>query len=427
MSGRKEQISTKLQFKHSYFMRFQLYSLSFFGILLSFVLCTTLRAQTNCAECLEDARENYSRGKLGLVYEKLAACVNEGNCKRRERLEGYELLIKTVTELREYAKSDSLFEQLIKLERDYEIDIESGRDPHEVKDLYKKFKTFPMLYLSVHGGFILNQFDIYQNYGIGSTPNQFSPYHAGTRSDNYAFGVEIAVPIPIPVKTKSKASKDFRNLRLHTGFTFTNISFLYEKPLLTSPSSLPPFPIFKLEEKQGAWVIPFEVSYGFDKISKYNYDKRHFYFLGKKLHIFPYARVGGVFQFLNSVEFQGIERRNVNSAPDDLSDRNVIYLRNKFNFGLTSGVGVKVRTNPAYPIYLCINLQTIYWLKNVVNPDNRYPNLDHETREQYEEHQQLLFDYGYVDSDYRIANMYVNLGLEFPIYNLHKAKSKKDR
>jgi hypothetical protein len=328
------------------------------------VFSTSVLGQNICSQNLKKAQKEYDEGRLSEVPVTLEECLKEGFTKD-QKLQAYRLLILT------YLFTDELElaeQNLLKLlNEDPEYTINPLLDPAEFTTLYNTYNTSAVISIGLTGGPNQTRVHLHQAYSTDNSNNKatYKPH----------FGFQTGLSADILLK---------KRFQLNTGLQLVQKSYEYKNKLFQYTN-------LDLKESQLWMELPVALKYNF------RYKKK----------LIPYLYAGAsVNLFLSSI---GKLTRISDAGNNDASGPNVKLgsLRNRFNYSALIGGGLKYKIGYSY---LCLDLRYAYGLKNIVNTSKRYSDSN------------LIYFYGYLDSDISINNLFVSVGYFKSFYKPKKIK-----
>ena len=349
--------------------------MNFFSLLawsLLMLLPALLNAQ-DCNKSLDDAQEAYRLGRIEQVESSLLPCLNKNGFDREDQLEAYHLLVVVYLYANEDQKATDMMAALLRLNPEYRI---KPTDNAEFVELYKAFRTRPILLIGAQGGGNLTFASPIANFSLSNSETQSFVYSA-------LLGFQLGASLVLPLGKRLDAV--FRPEFVRYTFSYSTLLFDYQELLFTERSLWIAFPIL------------FRANFR---------DKYNFNVLGIK----PFIEVGASFDYLlqASATAQREDRvsenvqRSVTGADVLLTDA-----RNPYNFSLIGGVGAEYKQGKGSFI---VSLNFSYGLRNVVDPQRRFDN------------QVDIFKYGYIDQDHRLSFVGLYVGYLYPIYNPKKIR-----
>ncbi len=277
-------------------------------------------------------------------------------------------------------KADSAMLELLQFEKEYKLMKEDSAT--EFQYLYETYRTSPVYSAGLIGGFNCSQVSISNAFGVNNVNKNKGKY----TSEGLGFQVGLSFSVYL----------DFilQGLQAYADVVFQKNQFKYTNKLYD-------FSRLEITETQ-TWINPsFSLSYSI------NLGKQKSYFdAGKFKRIKPFVLAGITPSFLLTDyckpfrEYDGF--RDIKSAKIGLEK-----LRNRVNFAVHAGVGVKVK----FPMsYLFFDVRYYKGFFNQVNRKNRYSIPE------------LIYNYYYIDNDFKLNNFSFRLGYRYLIYRPKKKK-----
>lgn len=298
---------------------------------------------------------------------------------------------------------------LLKIDPEHEIDQAQARYPAELLQVYASIKTAPRFYLSGFASATWNLPQVKQTYSLEGEPASADTAYSAVLS--WRFGLQVEVPLTVI----------HPNFRVGVGASLTKRVMEYEDKLFTylnSDGRSASFADLRFQEDQQWFSFPLIFSYHHDKKWKKNAGKYNFASLKNK--IVPYGFTGISFEYLQkakianirreSISLSSIRQSNLLSVSDTPNQINDASMRNRTNLAMLAGIGLKIKTGIHY-LYFEGRYHRL--LSNIVNADNRYI------------HPELLYTYGYVDSDFRLDQFSFAIGFSWTGYRPSPRKHKK--
>ncbi|MBL6445903.1 PorT family protein [Fulvivirga sp. 29W222] len=324
-------------------------------------------AQTVCTQTLRQARTVYDEGRIHEIPALLESCLKNGFTDD-EKTEAYRLLALAYLYLDESVKADEVMLALLRHNNQFQINPQA--DPAELINLYNSFRTNPIFSYGVKGGGNVSLVNITSNYGVHDQRITMGKY---TPAPGYIIGGMIEVIFK-------------KNLTLSGELTLAGYYLDYSNAF-SNVDSINRFIEYQdITETQTCIALPVTVQYQFAQ-GKLN----------------PYVLLGGSANYLLSSSFKGETQtsiENFKGATVSLLDQ-----RNKINFSAIAGAGIKIKVGKNHFI---AEARFNYGILNQVKEENRLKN------------QELIFDYGYVDNDFKLNSISISLGYLLPKYNPKK-------
>lgn len=377
--------------------------------LCGFVALHTLNAQTLtpnlCDDRLDEAKRSYQAGQLEKVEEKISDCLNDRVFASKVKLQdGFQLLTESYLFQDKIGQASISFEELLRINPLFEADSTDPNNSYDLIYLSRTYRKKPVVSIYGNIGANYSLLEILQNYNTDNNNRTAEDYMQFTLGYSAAFGVELPIWRDFTLAVEANfASRAYRYL--DTLFMSSNLENPDQRELV--------YGTLQFRESQ-LWVdIPVMLRY-------------EHYFKKKNLKwVIPYAFIGGAPNFLLSSNFVNIQRntsreptgggavvggeRSVTVAGIGLNrdDPDALPLRNSFNVTVMAGLGAKFRAGRNFVV---IEARYNRFLLNAVNLDNRYSN------------NELLYEYAYVDNDFRIDNFALTLGFEKSFYKPRKKR-----
>jgi hypothetical protein len=142
----------------------------------------SLFAQGNCSEQLRQAERRYDEGLLDDIPQMIKPCLNSGFTKE-EKVNAYKLLIQTHLFSDDKQTADEEMYQFLKEFPEYAI---ASTDPKEFVNLYRTYRTDPILKIEASVGANLSMPSVKEYYGVESLNSSTPEY-----SSNAGVNVEV--------------------------------------------------------------------------------------------------------------------------------------------------------------------------------------------------------------------------------------------
>lgn len=384
-----------------------LFSLSLL-LLLSGISFAQSLDPTICNDRLEEAKKSYQAGQLEEVKDKIEGCLNERPrlFSKEKMVEGYKLLTESFLFRNEIGESTISFENMLRFDPLFEADSTDPNNSYDLIYLSRTYRRKPII--SVYGNIGTNytMLEILQNYNTDNNNRTAENYKQFTLGFNGALGLEIPV---------------WRDFTVAVEGNFSMRSYLYADTMfLTSNLSNPrqeeyQYSLLQFNERQLYIDIPIMVRYE--------------HYLKKTKKIIPYAHLGIAPNFLLGSKLVNIQRSTSRetlgggavvggeitipiagaglTAYGEENGEAGLSLRNKINVSAMAGLGAKFRIGSDF---LIVEARYNRFLLNSVNLENRYSN------------RELVYQFGYVDNDFRIDNFSLTVGFEKSFYKPRKKR-----
>lgn len=336
-------------------------------IIVSCILSYRICAQSTCTQTLRTARSTYDQGLLHELPTLLDGCLKNGFTEQ-EKVEAYKLLTLAYIYLEESAKADQAMLNL--LNTDHYFKINTATDPAEFIALYKTFRTKPIYRL---GGKI----------GVNaSQPNVVEAVeaNAGESKYNYGVGFQFHIDAEIPLTNNLTLNPEL-GIQQKT-FGYTNTVNFTDSTFTTTAT-----------EKQNWVSLPVSVQYQFNKI---------------KFH--PYVSLGAQGDYLLGASMSGSRQRKGFQLIEEKSF-DIKANREKFNLSVIAAAGAHFKLGGGL---IVTEVRFVYGLKKLNSADNAFA-IDNN----------LIFQYGYADSIFKINSLCVTVGYVYNIFNPKKLRNNK--
>lgn len=384
-----------------------------FGAITLLLLSQTASAQTldekTCIDRLEEAKKSYAAGQLEEVREKIENCLAERPLlySTEKMVEGYKLLTESNLFRNDIDEGTGSFENLLRFDPLFEADTTDPNNSYDLIYLSRTYRRKPIVSIYGNLGTNYSRAQVLQNYATDNI--------ATTSSENYnkfTVGFNGAIGVEVPIW------RDF-TLAVEGNFAMRSYSF-FDSMYVTNGSANQLqqnmlYSTFQFREDQ-YWVdIPVMLRYE--------------HYLKKVKNIIPYIYIGATPNFLLSASLQNIRRNTtretfggggivggersitvaglgLNKNYDEEIDReNRLPLRTMINVSAVAGLGAKFRLGRNF---LVVEARYNRFLLNNVNRENRY-NI-----------RELVYEYAYVDNDFRMDNFSLSIGFEKSFYKPRK-------
>ncbi|MCZ8020678.1 MAG: porin family protein [Cyclobacteriaceae bacterium] len=323
------------------------------------------QSSSSCAQTLRLAQSVYEQGRLQEIQTILKSCVEGSGMTVEERVAAYKLLCLTKIYLEEPEEADVYMLKI--LQTNHEFKANETADPAEFVALYKTFRTDPIYRLGGRLGTLVTQ------------PNVVSSDIVNDGSSEYAFrlgyAIQFAAEIPLPGRLKRFTINPELAFQAK-GFTHTNTLGNFESEGIEHQS----------------WIsLPVILQYRF--------------YQNKDDNLRIYGGLGFAVDYLLAAEITAskIRGENASSLPEKALD--IKKDRNSFNYSIVAAAGLKKKVGKGY---LTGEIRFQYGLKEVTRVDGTFSNPT------------LTWEYGLVDSIYKLNSMQIQIGYLINIYNPKK-------
>jgi len=325
----------------------------------------TTSAQEECGFKLKKAEKLYEEGAVETIPVLLDSCLKTGFLAE-EKIRAYKLLIQIYLYEDRKADAENCMTSLLKYAPEYQL---TATDPAEFVNLYDQYRTSPLYSMGGIVGVNIPQINVLEYYGVNNLNENRGTYsasgagfQAGLRFNRYLI---------------DKFELNLELVYRQTQYQFQKQQFGFSELQYT--------------ENQAKIEMPLMVTMGF-----------------RRKGFSPIVRLGASVGYLLKAEGQAVRNYISGAKPnitgsvlDRLDDRN----RLDINAIFATGIRYRIKTG-----FLIFDLRYNLALLNQVKATQRF------------EDQNLSFKYFYVDNDYRLSNISLNLGY---VYSFYVPKKKK--
>jgi len=351
----------------------------------------------DCSSVLDDAKSKFDQGHLNEIIGLMDDCLEGNDLSNAQKIEGYEILALTYLYIDSLDRADEMYLKL--LEQDYEWKPQVDTEV-EIKYLSNNFITTPIFTIypmKIGGNYTFIQ-QINAN-GVDNVTNSNQSYRS-------RFGFQIG------------AGGDWninRDLSLAGEIWFVSKNYQYRNNLFANPATAVG------GATPGDSLLINYNAIGFDVPIYLRYTKQF-----NKWHPFVY---GGYIFHYNLDYSAKPEYYDINGTgttqivnPDVGQTLNISSIRNNINHSVTAGAGIKYRIKLARGYrYFLFEVRYAWGLKNVLNTDKQF---DFKVGDNQDPVREYTFKYSQVDDDFRMNQIYFNLGFVYPIYKARKKGTK---
>ncbi len=327
---------------------------------LLLLLSVIAAAQTDtCITNLKNASNNYDYGNYDFSISVLNATIKGCNLSKAELIQANKLLLLCYLRIDNLEAANETANAIMKIDPTYMPD--KFRDDPNLTALFEKFKPQPTMAISISGGL---------NFPVIKVEKTYSVVHADDAPGLAYYEATLGYQIKAGLEKRL-----YQNLWLEANFEFRNTGYKHT-----------------LDSVQGSTI------YYSEKLNYFDFPvTAKYYFLNGSIK--PYLQAGVDFSFL--ARSLGTTNRE---GEMDLVDRT--SLRNNFTLGLTGAAGISYSIKS---FRLFGNFSYTYFSDLVNKEGTRYAD------------EINLYKYYYVDDDFRMNNIQVNVGL---LYNLTYKRTK---
>ena len=279
----------------------------FFLLIVISILILSKSASAQCTQSLNAAEDEYERGRLLDIPSMLSLCLKRNGFSKEEKIRAYKLLTKVYIFSDEEEMAEEALVDLLRVDPEHELN--NLFDPAELFYLYNKFRTKPIFRLAVKFGV---------NFSGVNVIDEFTAYTFSDNSRDYLSQAGLNAELTIERHLA-------QGLEIVGGIQYSSSKFTVQEVFVNTDLS------FTVNETQ-LWVkVPVMARYNF--------------FYESKKSFLPYVLGGVSTNLLFSAQYVDSERiggtqRSINGY-DLMSDNE----RNRINFSIFTGGGLKIRTN----------------------------------------------------------------------------------
>ncbi len=320
--------------------------------------------ENRCVQSLRDAEKTYEAGRINEVEGMVLPCIRNEGFSKFEKLQAYRLIILSKLFDNREEEANQYFMEMIKTDPEYKANPVT--DPSEYINLFNSYRTNPIFAIGIKAGMNFTTPNAFVPYGVYNTGGSTGTYKA---SLNAQFGVNADVYLNKKFSLGADLLLSFKK------FQYKNILLDYSE--LTA------------KETQMWLELPVVLKYTMGQ------KKTRFYLQG-----------GGAISMLFSAK-SNIIRKETNTQSNEAigPDVNMMSMRNKFNYSLIGGAGVRYKAGYGYVV---LDVKYMYGLNNISNPDKKYSNSD------------LIYKYGYIDNNFTLNSLMFSVGYYKSFYKPKK-------
>jgi len=179
-----------------------------FGMVL--IWLSGLNAQVNCSQMLIQAQRRFDEGQLDNIPQMLESCILSGFTKE-ERLNAQRLLVLTYLFRNDIPNADEQMLHFLKQFPEYRI---TPSDPKEFVNLYKTYRTAPILRIEPYGGIIYSMPFVLEHFGVGDLNKNLPEYSS-------KIGISLGVNYTDRINEKIDGS-------LGLAFHYSRVGYFYQ-------------------------------------------------------------------------------------------------------------------------------------------------------------------------------------------------------
>lgn len=358
------------------------------GCIFFISIVTFGQSANQCSRSLEQAELAFEQGRLLYILNEsenatFYQCLKAGNFSIEEEIRARKLLVKAnlFTDNEEEAE-DRLVDLLIK-DKEHQLTPE---DPAELHFLYSKFKTEPIIRVSVRLGF---------NKSFIKQLQAFNTFQSGEKLYNQKGSGGLGIGQSIEVLAERHIAK---GIEVGLGLQYRIANYDIDGQMI--PDNL----TYLAKNRSTMLRVPLLV--------RYNFGYEALDSDGNRKKLIPYVFLGGSFDLTMDAKYVDTSRTggtafNLTDANSSLTDLDQVSKTNASIFG---GAGVKLRVGRALVDFFTIELRYDNSLFNYINPDNRWNNQD------------VRFGIGHIEDDLTINTITFAVGYTRSFYLPRKRK-----
>lgn len=333
-------------------------------LLLSLIGLVCLNANGQiCEQKLREAQLTYEKGRIDEVPALLKGCLESGFTKEQQ-IAAYKLLVLNYLYYNEKSKAEEAMTFFLKLNPEYKV--QEGIDPPEFINLYNTFRTTPVFLYSPRAGVNVPYIQETMRYSVDN-----DNIYNGSYSSSVGYQAGMVLEIP------------FKVISIEPGIFYTVTKYSFSDKLLN-------YAKINYNETQATINVPVVVRYKFGK--------------GR---VRPFIGAGGGFRYLLSANASIIRNDSVDAELTNREVPNADYdmkqQRNGLGLYAIGSLGVQIKSKKTTGFWN-VDLQWHYSFTDVVNGENR--TID----------PTLMYSYGYVDNDFKMHAISLNIAYSIPVY-----------
>jgi outer membrane protein W len=331
------------------------------GLLFVFPFFSSLiHAQSDtCLSSMKSANTNYEQGNYDDAIKLLISALAKCPLSKDDKIQANKLLISCYIATNNIARAKLAAATIMRLNPNYKPD--KFKESPLVTDLFAEYKPIPVFDIGMFGGINFPSIHVIKTYSIINNPDQPGLNYYKNKTE-----------FQVGAKGEYRV---YKNFWLEADLEYRKTS--YEHDLEN---------IYNQEETYVEKIEYFDIPLS----AKY-------YFLKKDIH--PYVEAGIDFSFLSSA----LSTTSF-SGQQDIVNRT--SLRNRFSLGYFSGLGCSYRYNN---FLFFAGIRYIYFPQTVNKAGTRFNDPLN------------LWKYYYIDDDFSMNNMQINMGAAF-ILKFRKVK-----
>ena len=349
-------------------------------ILLSFVtfVLAVGQEESDCSKILKKAQIIYDAGEIERVEGMLAGCLEDG-FNRAEKTEALKLIVQVQLFEDNLPQADHYMIELLKTNPDFKP---KPGDHQEIKDLYARFRTEPLLIVDYMVGINFTEANVIKYHTVDNDAPYFKDYSTGV---GIAAGINANYYLMDNIRATGGAFYKVSN------FTISDL-YGYDG---TSTDT---------DDYQNVNAVVNSSQFGVQLggIKEFGYRKLKPYF--------GFSVLGDMYLGSNHTlkrSYNNYEDAIAEVTGEQLSTNDIV---NGVNLSILNETGLRYKIGLTGK--LMFSIRTSLGLLNQTYIPNRYKNAE------------LLYKYYFVPDDYLLHNLSVNIGYSQLIYKPKKLKTK---
>ncbi|NJL15357.1 MAG: PorT family protein [Microscillaceae bacterium] len=352
----------------------------------------------DCKKKLEKVIEAYQQGTIDLIATEnpLPDCM--GYFGQEDKIRAHKYLVLIYLYINENAAAKSEMQAFMKaqLKSNPEYDprqSEPEKGIPEFLELYNQLRSWPTYYYGLRLGANLGQVETTKNFSLDRSNVLRGDYQA-------ELGYQIGISFEFP----------FGGARQSFSFVpelyYERLRYLFTDVVLD-------FADLSFTEKQSRIMMPFLLKYHFKRAPRLSQNEETAKPVRNKIQPFIQAGAALSFTFQAQADLERVDvlpqlggdgggsRDPITGTADLLNDKQ----RQALNYGLLLGGGLRFRNFLKTGGDLSLETRFFWALNNQVQAAQRGDNLD------------LIYRFGYIDSDFKLHTLSISLGYLLPKYN----------
>ena len=359
-------------------------------ILLLLVVSLPTDAQTfdksNAETCefkLSKARALFEAGQLDKIPVLLGDCASDKELSKSMRLSVLKLLTESYLFLNDMDKANTIYQGILAIDPFFQP--RTNVDHPELVYLSDKYVTTPTFSFGFKTGGNTTLVQTTKNYVFEDTVKSINESFENNVTYHAGFFINYQIP-------KSRLELMLEVLYSNTDYNYTG---MIDTKVDGETAQL------SFEETYTTLSFPISIKLNSPRNKPVKKPLSFYTYVGASLDILRTGRIEGV--------KLTIQRDNTIGSPGGLSGVDLISgnqtdMRNKTNFSIHCGLGVKYHIKRSQ---LFFDLRYSHTLKNIVNSENRYSN-------------QNLLRFWHVDNDLKWHTLYLSIGYRYSLYKVRR-------